>query len=335
MIGRCAVVALLLGSSAVHGLDLILPTENTALLTGRDSDFYQSTERTFRGVKSTPWEAGRYGFVRDPDEITGEFHRFHEGIDIQPLQRDPSGVPIDRVRAVADGTVVHVNSVPHRSNYGIYVVVQHIWDGCKYYSLYGHLARTTVPLNSSVAKGEQIGVIGSTGAGINQSRAHLHFEINLMLSRTFDEWHAKYFPTETNHHGLYNGLNLAGIDVATLFLELQRDPSLTIPRFLSQQQVAYKVRLPHTSKFVLPQLYDWMRQGPKNSPAWIVSFARSGLPLRIETAPGVSTPAVHWVFPSRLPLHMWTKGVVTGDTNNFRLTQDGLRYAHLLIGSHH
>ena len=100
-------------------LDLVLPTDNDALFSGGPA-FYQYIERDFKGVKSTPWEGGQYGFVRDPIETSAGivYTRFHEGIDIKPLRRDARGEPLDEVRAIADGKVVHTNPVPGYSNYG-------------------------------------------------------------------------------------------------------------------------------------------------------------------------------------------------------------------------
>ena len=90
-------------------LDLVLPTDNDALFSGGWPAFYQYIERDFKGVKSTPWEGGQYGFVRDPIETSAGivYTRFHEGIDIKPLRRDAGGEPLDDVCAIADGKVVH------------------------------------------------------------------------------------------------------------------------------------------------------------------------------------------------------------------------------------
>ena len=59
---------------------------------------------------------------------------------------------------------------------------------------------------------DQLGIMGHTGEGLNQVRAHLHLELNLMLSRHFESWHDTFFKNDPNRHGLYNGLNLAGFD---------------------------------------------------------------------------------------------------------------------------
>ena len=74
-------------------LNLVLPTDNTVLLRGDNSDFYQAVERNLQGVISYPWQGGQYGFVRDPMELAGGivYTRFHEGMDIRPLHRDARG----------------------------------------------------------------------------------------------------------------------------------------------------------------------------------------------------------------------------------------------------
>src|SRR5881398_114722 len=68
-----------------HALDLVLPTDNDALFSGDGAAFYQYVERNYKGEKSTPWEGGKYGFVRDPTDTAGGvvYTRFHEGIDIR------------------------------------------------------------------------------------------------------------------------------------------------------------------------------------------------------------------------------------------------------------
>src|SRR5260370_22067726 len=85
-----------------QAVDLGLPTDNDALFSGGGAAFYQYIERNYNGVKSTPWEGGQYGFVRDPTDTAGGvvYTRFHEGIDIRPLQRDANGDPLDGVRAI-------------------------------------------------------------------------------------------------------------------------------------------------------------------------------------------------------------------------------------------
>src|SRR5881227_4180582 len=201
-------------------LDLVLPTDNDALFSGGGRAFYQYIERDFKGVKSTPWEGGQYGFVRDPIETSAGVvcTTFHEGIDIRPLRRDARGEPLDEVRAIADGKVVHTNLVPSYSNYGKYIVIEHHSDSSSYYSLYGHLSSIRVQSGDTVNRGQRIAVMGYTGTGLNRERAHLHLELNLMLSHQFEAWYNTFFRNDPNHNGIYNGMNLIGLDIARLYL---------------------------------------------------------------------------------------------------------------------
>src|SRR6266571_4280215 len=226
-------------------LDLALPTDNDALFSGGGPAFYQYIERNYKGVKSTPWEGGQYGFVRDPVETSAAtiYTRFHEGIDIRAVRRDAHGEPLDEVHAIADGKVVHTNLVPGYSNYGKYIVIEHRWDGSSYYSLYGHLSSIVVQPGDTVKRGQPIAVMGYTGAGLNRERAHLHLELNLMLNHRFDAWYSAFFKNDPNQNGIYNGMNLAGLDIARFYLALRKNPSLPIPEFLSTERTFYKVTL--------------------------------------------------------------------------------------------
>src|SRR5437016_5532064 len=235
-------------------VDLVLPTDNDALFSGNGSTFYQYVERDFNGVKSTPWEGGQYGFVRDPVETSAGvvYTRFHEGIDVKPLRRDARDEPLDEVRAIADGKVVHTNLVSGYSNYGKYIVIEHRWGGSNYYSLYGHLSSIAVPPGETVKSGQRIAVMGYTGTGLSQERAHLHLELDLILSDQFEGWYNAFFKNDPNHNGTYNGMNLVGLDIARLYLALRKNPALTIPDFLKTEEIFYKVTLPKSRHFELP-----------------------------------------------------------------------------------
>ncbi|HVI83421.1 MAG TPA: M23 family metallopeptidase [Chthoniobacterales bacterium] len=315
-------------------LDLALPTDNDAIFHGGGPDFYQYIERDYQGEKSTPWEGGQYGFVRDPVETsTGiVYTRFHEGIDIRPLHRDEQGEPLDEIRAIADGKVVHTNLDPGYSNYGKYIVVEHNWGGSPYYSLYGHLSKIDVHAGEVVHRNQHIAVMGYTGVGINRERAHVHLELNLILTHKFQEWYDAFHPHDPNHHGLYNGINLVGLDIARLYLTLREKPSLTIPQFLGQEEVFFRVAFPKSRYFELPKLYPWMVSGVAKGRSWIVSFARSGLPLRIEPSDQkVKEPEIAYVKPSKLNASYLTNGMATGPTSHAHLTGYGQEMLRLLI----
>src|SRR5499427_64577 len=304
-----------------QALDLVLPTDNDALFSGDGAAFYQYIERDYNGVKSTPWEGGQYGFVRDPTDTAGGvvYTRFHEGIDIRSVHRDANGEPLDEVRSIADGEVVHVNLVPGYSNYGKYIVIEHRWAGSDYYSLYGHLSSIAVQPGETVRRGQRIAVMGYTGTGINRERAHLHLELDLMFSRQFEAWYNTFFRNDPNRHGIYNGMNLAGLDVARLYLALRKNPALTIPEFLNDDEAFYKIALPKARHFDLSQLYPWMlAAGKRNSGAsWEVSFARSGVPLRIEPSERhVAQPELSYVKKASTEYSYLTRDIVAGHQAN-------------------
>ncbi len=330
------VAATAMAQDSTGASNLALPTDNHGLFSGGGAEFYQYIIRDFQGVKTTPWEGGQYGFVRNPvDTAAGRFYtRFHEGIDIRPVHRDANGEPLDQVRAIADGKVVHVNLVPGYSNYGKYVVVEHHWNGSDYYSLYGHLASTAVTPGARVERGAVLGILGYTGDGLDRARAHVHLELNLLLSRHFGGWHSATFKDEPNRHGIYNGINLTGIDIAALYLALRKQPSLTIPEFLAREDVAYKVLLPPSKSFDLPQRYPWMIKGAADTAprAWEVSFTKSGIPVRIAPSDKpVAAPELSYFKKSAANYAYVTRGALTGAGNRATLTDSARRLMQLLI----
>ncbi len=64
-------------------------------------------------------------------------------------------------------------------------------------------------------------------------------------------------PREPNHHGIYNGTNLAGIDIARLLLAREKRPDLTVPRFLADEDTFYTVVVPNSPNFCLRKAYPW------------------------------------------------------------------------------
>ncbi len=89
--------------------------------------------------------------------------RMHEGIDITAS----IGTPI---WAAAAGTVIHAGWL---GGYGNLVVVDH-GDGLA--TAYAHASSILVSVGQSVAQGETIALVGSTG---NSSGPHLHFEVRV------------------------------------------------------------------------------------------------------------------------------------------------------------
>ncbi len=317
-------------------MTLVLPTGNEGLLRGRPESFYMFVDRTFEKEISTPWEGGGYGYVRGPVRVGArmELMHFHEGIDIAPLKRDANGEPLDEVRSISHGRVVHCSDVPGASNYGRYVVIRHDWGQGALYSLYAHLGKILTKAGDTVGPGTPVGVMGYTGAGIDRRRAHLHLELNLFLNSRFAEWHDANFRGSPNKHGVFNGLNFAGLDIASLYLARQKNPTLTVAEFVTAQQPAFKVLVPRRGELELLRNYPWLGEGaPSPSPSWELSFNGGGLPLRIRPAPDpVPGPKASWVRNENIPAGYHTRGYLSGSASKFTLTASGLRYVQLITG---
>ncbi len=89
--------------------------------------------------------------------------RMHEGIDIGV----PSGTPI---RAAAPGTVIYAGWL---GGYGNLTVIDH---GGGVATAYGHQSSLAAGNGASVAQGQVIGYVGSTG---HSTGPHLHFEVRV------------------------------------------------------------------------------------------------------------------------------------------------------------
>lgn len=323
-------------------LNLILPTSNRALLEGDGPSFYQYTDRYFDGKRSRPWQGGMYGFVRNPRHTNSGivYTRMHEGVDIQPLYRDRRGEPLDTVRAVDNGYVVYANANEQLSSYGKYVVVEHWWNGSPFYSLYAHLNEVSVKRGDRVFQGDRLGRLGYTGRGLDRRRAHLHFEINMLLNRNFGVWYDQNYRAR-NRHDVFNGINLAGIDVAELYLALQADPNLTIQEFITSQEPFYQLAITTEGRLDLLDRYDWLQEastiqvGSRSGQYdWIVTFSQTGVPIRVEPAPyTVSRPEAVFVRNASVSYDLLTNQRVGGNGSRFHLTESGKRYAALLAAS--
>lgn len=333
-VGALPGLALVLAAGTTMAFSPILPTENDALFRGKPDQFYMYTDRDFEGVKSRPWQGGTYGFTRNPERFGGQVvtTKFHEGIDIKPVRRDASGEPLDEVRAIESGRVVHVSNDARDSNYGKLAVIEHNVDGTPVFSIYAHLATVEVRRGQDLAQGDRIGLLGYTGAGINQRRAHLHLEIAILWNDQFESWHPLNFPS-ANKHGLYNGINLMGLDVAEFYLQQRKNPALTLPQFVRAKKPFFSVRLPESPGFQLPRRYPWLLKGdPDGARSWVVAFTSAGFPISIvpSTEP-VSGPRLEWTTPAKLPYAKLTRSLVDdGSRGRPRLGESGQKLVDLL-----
>ena len=227
---------LLLGLGAVSATaaatEVVWPTSMDRSLLRSPEDYLQPTE-------SGRLESGAFGMVRD------DGHRFHEGLDIRPAGRTKSGEPTDLVFSAMEGVVTYVNARPN-GTYGRYVVMLHPRAELPVYTLYAHLASLQPGLKAgqTLAAGKVLGVMGRSSTSetaIPRERAHLHFEVGLMLSERFQAWYDADADNRgvPNHHGVFNGQNLIGFDPTLLLARSSAD----VRTLLRDQPVALAITL--------------------------------------------------------------------------------------------
>ncbi|WP_257350290.1 murein hydrolase activator EnvC family protein [Pseudalkalibacillus decolorationis] len=90
---------------------------------------------------------------------------FHAGVDIARGGTVP-------IVAAASGTVIKSY---YSSSYGNVVFIAHYLNGQAYTTVYAHMRERHIGTGASVQKGQQIGIMGSTGQSTGQ---HLHFEVH-------------------------------------------------------------------------------------------------------------------------------------------------------------
>ena len=244
--------------AADPGLALRLPTSNSPV-PGNEGAFYMRVEQdTVHGLRQFGWEAGQYGFVRDVvrTPVGRTFNRLHEGLDIAPLGRDANGEPLDTVRAAYDGVVAYTFK-SGASAFGRHLVVERDWGAGPVYTLYAHLNEVLVSEGDTVAAEAPIGRLGYTGRFINRARAHVHFEVDLMINDNIGPWLARHYGRAVPH-GRFFGTNLAGLNPTEL-LEAAQAPDFDFVRYVRSLPVGYRVAVPGDRPLDLLNRYPWMR----------------------------------------------------------------------------
>lgn len=267
---RLAFLTLGLATVPLLATEVVWPTTLDLTTVRSAQDYLQPTV-------SGRLESATFGMVREDGQ------RFHEGVDIRPGRLDAAGEALDLVRAAMDGQVAYVN--PHVNGpYGRYVVLTHPGAEIPAYSLYAHLAAIdpAVRLGTFVRRGSTLGRMGRTSAGatpITQDRAHLHFEVGLLLSTGFNAWYAAQPDNRKspNLHGLYNGQNLIGMDPLPVLGQRSVDLLALVRRQPTALTVA--LRAAKTPDFV--RRYPVLARGQTAQTAgWYVEFSWQGMPLR-------------------------------------------------------
>ena len=230
------------------------------------------------------WESGSFGCVRT--DKGGP--RLHEGLDIKSLTKDARGEPSDPVLSSASGTVAYLNRHPGASNYGNYALVRHYVERMEVYTLYAHLS-SILPKLATGAKleaGDRLGTMGRTGQPIGKDRAHVHFEINLVVNDRFTEWFRRHYPDERNDHGNFHGKNLLGIDPRGVLMEQRaRGGEFSLARFVASQPVMARVAVRNPQLRFANRYPQFVRPNPRAEREGVAGYELglnfNGIPVEI------------------------------------------------------
>jgi len=225
-------------------------------------------------------ESALYGTVRMSKEGNLTLPSHHEGIDIAPLERDRRQVPLDRIYAPLDGEVAYANRIAGNSNYGRYIVLLHDDPVGKIFTLYGHLEEVAPSIRPGyqVKRGEDIGRMGhSDSTGLHVSRAHLHFEVGMVLNRNFHAWYKKQ--KRKPDHGNYHGQNLIGINPLDVFRWQHVQGFFSMQDYLRQLTPAFSLIVKTPSMPDYFQRYASLWVGEPHHDVMVISVSEGGVPL--------------------------------------------------------
>lgn len=239
--------------------------------------------------------SGLFGCVRDDQ------HRFHEGLDIKCFERDRKNVPLDSVSAVMDGRVAYINSKPGNSNYGDYVVLEHLDADVPVYTLYAHLASIEpgLKIGQTVVAGATLGRLGHSGTeNVPLERSHLHFEIGLRLTNQFQPWYDAQKFGSPNEHGLYHGYNLVGTDPMVFFDQVRAKKFKNFAEYFRSLPTAFTLRIstPRVPDIVTRYPALLTKPLPFVVAGWDIAFTWYGLPKQFTPlaagVPGLDKPGL-------------------------------------------
>lgn len=164
------------------------------------------------------WGMGGYGedrFFYQSSELFkhgGEYRTFHLGVDIWV----PPGTPM---YAPLDGTVHSFQDNNHFLDYGPAIILEHTFADNTFYTLYGHLARTSLNglfEGKAIKQGDTIATVGTMQE--NGSWApHLHLQMMTDMLGKKGDFPGTAAPSEKDY-----------------YLGLCPDPEILLSRFLKK-----------------------------------------------------------------------------------------------------
>lgn len=149
--------------AVVTGTEITKEPVNEVIVKGsKDGEYPAGSSSAGTSVGQFMWPLPYTHTISSPYEW--RWGRMHWGVDIAD-----SGVYGQPIVASDGGTVTFAGN--DGGGYGNYVVIDH---GNGYQTIYGHASELAVTTGQSVAQGDTIAYVGSTG---NSTGPHLHFEI--------------------------------------------------------------------------------------------------------------------------------------------------------------
>lgn len=161
------IAAGIFGSEVVQGVDeSTLEEETNAVDSQTLKSLTQTSDTRSWGTRMSypvdePYVVSGFGNRRTYND--GTFHNYHSGLDFGVMTASNINI-----YAAADGTVLFAAELPIHGNY---TVIDHGWG---VYTSYSHQSQLLVTPGQQVKRGDNIGLIGSTGRSVGP---HLHWEV--------------------------------------------------------------------------------------------------------------------------------------------------------------
>lgn len=271
---RSILLILISSTSTLLSMTLSWPTEDDSFFKGAP------IESLIQPTASGALNSGLFGYVRSNGK------KFHEGIDIKSKKHNRKGEPTDKILAAIEGRVVYTNNFSGNSEYGRYIVILHDNLQVPIYTLYAHLSGIdpSVKVGKKVHAGEIIGVMGrSSNEPIPKQRAHLHFEMGVMLSENFENWYSIQKFGNPNRHNIWHGFNLTGFDPLDFYTKWKTGKITSVDEYFRQFPVAFSLRIYNKKIPSFIKRYSRLATKPiesKNITGWDIDFTWFALPFR-------------------------------------------------------
>ncbi|HEX2861165.1 MAG TPA: hypothetical protein VHN79_05980 [Lacunisphaera sp.] len=132
-------------------------------------------------------------------------------------------------------------------------------------------------------RGQVIATMGRSAGGyaIPKERAHLHFEIGLMLTENFHSWFVWKKFGSPNRHGVWNGMNLIGVDPKDFLDQWRRRRVDNFQQYFSGLKSAVRLRVATTHVPDFIRRYPALLRKPIDGlvGGWEVQCDVTGLPF--------------------------------------------------------